>query len=64
MAEIVNLRRARKAKLRQAASAEAAANRARHGRTAADRERERMLAEQARRLLDVSLLDANQREDG
>lgn len=64
MAEIVNLRRARKAKLRQAASAEAAANRARHGRTAAERERERMLAEQARRLLDVSLLDANQREDG
>ena len=59
MAEIVNLRQARKAKLRQAASAEAAANRARHGRTAAERDRERLLAEQARRLL-----DASQREDG
>ncbi len=59
MAEIVNLRRARKAKLRQAEAAEAAANRARHGRTAAERERERMLAEQARRAL-----DASQREDG
>ncbi len=58
MGEIVNLRQARKAKQRQDEAAKAGANRARHGRTAADRERQRMLAEQAQRLLDSS-----QRED-
>ena len=58
MGEIVNLRQARKARQRQDEAAKAAANRARHGRTAADRERQRMLAEQAQRLLDSS-----QRED-
>ena len=44
MAEIVNLNRARKAKAKQAASVQAAANRALHGQTKAARK-----AEQARR---------------
>ncbi len=52
MGEIVNLRKARKAKLRAEAAEAAAVNRARHGRTLAERERERMEAEQARRVLD------------
>ncbi|MBC2664069.1 DUF4169 family protein [Novosphingobium flavum] len=56
MAEIVNLRMARKAKDRAAREAEASANRAAHGRTKAERraaeaERERLLhrVESARR---------------
>jgi len=51
-AEIVNLRRARKAKARKDKEARAAENRVRHGRTRAEREREAELAEQRRRLLD------------
>lgn len=38
MAEIINLRMARKAKARNASKAEAQANRARHGRTLAQRD--------------------------
>ncbi len=52
MGEIVNLRKHRKAKAREQAAADAAENRARHGRTAAERERERIEAEQAERKLD------------
>jgi hypothetical protein len=52
MGEIVNLRKARKAQARLKAASEAAANRARYGRTAEERERERLEAEQARRRLD------------
>jgi hypothetical protein len=37
MAEVINLRRARKAKARDAAATEAQANRARHGRSMAER---------------------------
>lgn len=37
MAEIVNLRRVKKARARQQAGTEAAENRARHGRTKAER---------------------------
>ena len=53
MAEIINLKRARKARELAAASAEAAGNRALHGRTKAERERERLQAEQDRRRLDA-----------
>ncbi len=52
MGEIVNLRKARKAKARAEAAETAAENRARHGRTLAERARERKETEQAKRSLD------------
>jgi len=58
MAEIVNLNRARKAKLRADATKQAEANRARFGRTKAEKQAE--AAEQARR---DALLDGVKRED-
>jgi hypothetical protein len=58
MAEIVNLNRARKAKAKAATREEAETNRARFGRTKA--ERVRAAAEQARR---DALLDGAKRED-
>jgi len=58
MAEIVNLNRARKAKARVDATKQAEANRAKFGRTKAEREAE--AAEQARR---KALLDGAKRED-
>jgi Domain of unknown function (DUF4169) len=57
MAEIVNLNRARKAKAREAAHAEAAANRVKHGRTAAEKANDRRA--EARR---QALLDGAQRD--
>ncbi len=58
MAEIVNLNRARKAKARVDAAKQAEANRAKFGRTRAEREAE--AAEQARR---AALLDGAKRDD-
>lgn len=58
MAEIVNLNRARKAKARTDAAKVAEANRAKFGRTKAERSAE--AAEQARR---TTLLDGAKRED-
>lgn len=57
MAEIINLRRARKAKARANAATTADANRLRHGRTRATREVE--AAEEARRdqMLDGAKLE-------
>ena len=52
MAEVVNLRAARKAKDREAARAKADANAARFGRTKAEREIEAARAEKAARDLD------------
>jgi hypothetical protein len=52
MAEIVNLRSARKAKARVEASAKAAENRTRFGRTKAQKTSEAAEAERAARLLD------------
>lgn len=49
MAEIINLRRARKRRERSDKESAAAANRIRHGRTKAERQTERTIAEQARR---------------
>ena len=57
MSEVVNLRMARKAKRRATADAEAAANRARHGRTRAARAGEAVEADRARRVLDGARLD-------
>jgi hypothetical protein len=52
MGEIVNLRRARRQRARDTAAEAAAANRARHGRTRAERDAERLEQERARRALD------------
>jgi hypothetical protein len=52
MAEIVNLRLARKAAARRSKEAEAAANRLAHGRTRAEREATRAEAERSARMLD------------
>jgi hypothetical protein len=57
MAEIVNLRRARKAKAREEAARTAAANRFQHGRTKAEKARE--AADRARR---EALLDGARRD--
>lgn len=58
MAEIVNLRMARKAKARSADKAEAAANRAQHGRTKAEKS-----ASQAEIARIDRTLDGAKRED-
>lgn len=58
MGEIVNLRQARKRKARDAADAAAAANRAKHGRTKAERG-----TEEANRALAERALDGNRRDD-
>ena len=50
--QIVNLGRARKARGRAAAETVAARNRALHGRTPSERERQRLADEQAARRLD------------
>ena len=57
MGEIVNLRRARKARTREAAAAEADANRLRHGRTAPEKAAEAALARRLDRVLDGARLD-------
>jgi hypothetical protein len=59
MAEIINLRRARKAKARAEKEAEAAENRAKFGQ----RKEERSESEAAKDLLDRKL-DAHRRDDG
>ena len=64
MAEIVNLRHARKRKVRAGQAAIAATNRALHGRTAAERERDRQEADRARRLLDGARLPDGPERDG
>lgn len=57
MAEIINLRRARKARDRDAAKAQADANRLQHGRTKAEREAGERETERATRLLDGAKRD-------
>jgi len=52
MAEIVNLNRARKAKARSAARTQAVENRAKFGRTKADKTLDKAQAEMAARKLD------------
>lgn len=64
MTEIVNLRQARKRKVRAEQAAIAASNRALHGRTPAERDRERQEAERTRRALDGARLSAEPEGDG
>lgn len=52
MAEIVNLNRARKAKARAGKQTNAAANRAKHGRTKADKLRDRLESDRVGETLD------------
>ena len=56
MGEVISLRRVRRAKARAEQAAVADANRARHGRTLAERERDRLGAEQAANRLDGARL--------
>ena len=60
MAEIINLRTARKAKARQEAEARAAEQRIRHGQTRIQRDREKAAADKIRRILDGAKLDDEQ----
>lgn len=60
MAEIVNLRLARKAKRRRDADATAAANRARHGQTQGERAVARLEAARIARTVDGARLDAGE----
>jgi hypothetical protein len=57
MTGIVNLNRVRKAKARAAQDAEAAANRAKHGRTKAEKENDRRAEDRRRALLDGAKRD-------
>ena len=57
MGEIVNLNRARKVKARDDKKAKAAANRAAHGRTQAQKALEKVRADKASRDLDGHKLD-------
>lgn len=52
MGELVNLNRRRKERAKQAAQAEAAANRAKHGRTKAEKQADRLAETQRQALLD------------
>lgn len=56
MAEIVNLRRVKKARQKADDTAQAAANRAQHGRTRAERDAQAKTGAQSRRLLDGARL--------
>jgi uncharacterized protein DUF4169 len=57
MGELVNLKQFRKRVAREGAEQEAAANRARFGRTKSERAREKARNERARELLDQLRLD-------
>ena len=57
MAEIVNLRRARKDKARQQRESEAAANRRRFGRTKAEKSADKDAQERVRRDIDGKKID-------
>jgi len=57
MAEIINLRRARKARDRVASEAEAAANRLSHGRSKAEKQATRAERERLERTLDGAKRD-------
>jgi hypothetical protein len=57
MGEIVNLHREAKRRQRAAAAGEAAENRARHGRTGAEKAADRLAAERTRRAHDGARLE-------
>lgn len=62
MADIVNLRRARKDKAKREREAEADANRHRFGRTLAQKEADRDTAERATRLIDGKRLEPEKKD--
>lgn len=63
MAEIINLRRARKDKERRNRASEASANRQRFGRTKAEKKRDEDIAERARRAAEGARLDEDKSEN-
>lgn len=63
MAEIVNLRRVRKAKDRDAAAKQAAANRAQHGETKGEKLRRQQEAERLARTVDGARREEGRDED-
>ena len=60
MAEIINMRTARKARARQNAEREAANNRAKFGQTKAEKQRQRADAERTERLFDGVKLEGEE----
>ncbi len=63
MADIINLRLARKAAKRTASERQAETNRAKFGRSRSEEERDRIEAERQARLIDGARLDSSGRED-
>lgn len=63
MAEIVNLRQARKAKQREEATKQAAANRSKHGETKGEKLRRKQEAERLARTVDGARLGDAKLED-
>lgn len=63
MAEIINLRRARKAKARAEADAEAEANRAKFGRTKAEREQGAAQEELVGKRLDAHRIEGGETDE-
>jgi len=59
MAEIINLRLARKAKARSTAQVQAAANRALHGRTRQEKQADSLQRERQEQLLDGARLESD-----
>jgi hypothetical protein len=62
MGEIINLRTARKAKARDIAKARAEANRALHGRTSAEKKRDRDEAARLAKIVDGAKRDRRETE--
>lgn len=60
MINVVNLRQARKARGRDAAAAQAAANRVKHGQTKAAKQAAKLNEERVRKLLDGARRDDDQ----
>jgi hypothetical protein len=63
MGEVVNLRRARKAKARAEAAETAVANRARHGETKASKAAREQAAERLRRHVEAHQLEGGANDD-
>jgi Domain of unknown function (DUF4169) len=63
MAEIINLRRARKAKARDAAAAAADVNRAKYGRTKGEKAGQKAESARGKKHLDQSRLDSGENSD-
>ena len=64
MGDVVNLNQARKARLRKDKAASAKANRAKFGRTAAQKAQEKARAEQLQRGLDQAIREDRPKDEG